>query len=88
MKNQNSVGIAGMVGKIRGLEQENKELKMELAKYKTKEILNPCRICGSKDLDIRGLGFSAYIKCSKCNNTRGGFSEREILIKTWNRENE
>lgn len=63
------------------------QLKRELEKYKTKEVLNPCRICGNKDLDVRGLGFSAYIICLKCNNTRGGFSEREILINVWNKEN-
>ena len=34
-----SIGIAGMVGRIRKLEQENKELRQKVLEYKDKEAL-------------------------------------------------
>jgi hypothetical protein len=80
-------GIDVMIDEINKLQEENINLKRELAKYKGRETLNPCKICGSSSLDIRGVGFNTCIKCLECNNMRGGFSERETLIRIWNGEN-
>lgn len=48
---------------------------------------NPCKECGNKKIEVTGIGSKAYIKCSKCENTRGGFSDRSTLIDVWNEEN-
>jgi len=50
--------------------------------------INPCKQCGSGQLQLRDSDSDCYIMCSECGNESSGGFDKDNAICIWNSENE